>query len=637
VAEFLKTQETVDSHPYAHAPKLLKVIPFPPERTERFALKLIFDNGETKKYVLPIDSTAQAEEAVQYRHYVFTDKIWQSAKIVSSRPSEYPDYPSRGQCIVFKNDFFISAYLGYTESKLYTEPRLCKETVYEDENIQLHKLWSWNAKYVYEDEETGLINASFSGNALNGRGGSTYVSRDGKRLTSLTFDYTNSFSEGLACVGIVGKGWGFIDESGELVIPPVYDQADDFKDGKAKVKRDGKYFFVDKTGREFEIAAGLDRNYQEIGELCEGFCRVSTLHLDYTTLAYYSELSEFAGIWGYVDENGNEVIPPQYIYAFDFTDGIALVCKGKWTIDKKWDSPHNIGNYWTEEELWGAIDRTGKEVIPFLFDSLEAFADTTEVFSAHYGGWETGKWGVISRTGEWLVEPIFSDIGPLYKDGLFFFGQEDAESDSEDILFGVYDLHQQKVIFEPQFSDVEFTDDGYLEVEVFEESLGRFVQKIIDLHGKEVFPSVYSFISAWREPYEVIIRDESGSRHGLIDKNGNVLLPCKYDIVWNGISYQKRRMVVPQDGKQAVIDFDENVIIPAEYYKIYGLDRPLLTVQDGDRDNYNEGLITHDGTVVIPPKYRRIDWCKENRILCCEEGDCVMLELVIKNKSKSDM
>lgn len=627
-AEFIKTQETVESDMYSHYPKIVEAIPLAPVETERFALKLIFDNGESKKYVLPIDDAVAADEAVKYRYHVFTDKIWQSAKIVSTQKSEYRGFPARGQSIVFKNGFFISAYLCYEDSKLYTEPVLCNETVYEDEEIKVNRLWRWKVNSIYEDEETGFMGTLVSGFARNYNGISTFATRDGKRLTSLDFDYTDSFHEGLACVGLAGRGYGFIDETGELVIPTIYENADGFKNGRATVKRDGKRYYIDKSGKEIEIAADLDREYQDVGELCEGFCRVSTLKLGFMDLAYHSDYSEIAGTWGYVDESGNEVIPPQYIYANDFEDGIAIICKGEWTIDKKWDNEYNTGRYWTEEELWGAIDKTGKEVIPCIFDEIKYFNDTSEVFMAHCGGWKTGKWGVISRTGEWLVDPIFEDIAYDYKDGLFAFYQDDKWGDN--VPLGVYDLNQRKVIFEPQFFDVSFRDDGYLEVEVYDEKLGRSVEKIIDLDGKEAFPSIYSSIYGWKEPYEVVIRDENGSRHGLIDKEGKVLLPCKYDVAWNGISYEKRRLIISEDGKQAVIDFDDNVIIPAKYYEIHGLDDILLTVRDGEKDNYKEGLITHNGTVVVPPEYHRIGWCKDNRILCCNEGGCEMLELIQK-------
>ena len=107
-------------------------------------------------------------------------------------------------------------------------------------------------------------------------------------------------------------------------------------------------------------------------------------------------------------------------------------------------------------------------------------------------------------------------------------------------------------------------------------------------------------------------------------------MPCKYNVDWNGISREKRLLIVSQNGKQALIDFDDNVIIPPKYYEIRGLDKLLLTVREGDRQNYKEGLVTFDGTVIVPPSFHRISWCNDGRILCCSDGNCEMLEIVFK-------
>ena len=629
IEDFIYTDEKEDSNMYAHYPRIKEVTPLPSVETERFAIKLVFDNGKIKKYVLPIEDECSKDEVVKYRRHEITDKIWQSAKLVDTIKCEDYRYPDRGQAVIFENGFFISAYLCYEKSSFYADPITCNETIYEDDRLRLNKLWQWNVNSVYEDEETGIMKALISGSAFNYYGTSTFGTRDGKRLTSLDFCYISDFHEGLACVGIAGKGYGFIDETGKLVIPAIYEDANSFNQGKAKVKLNDNWIFIDKSGKETELALDLNRKYQDVGEFFDGLCKVSTLKLRFMDLAYHSDYEDIAGVWGFVDEGGNEIISPKYIYAYDFEDGLAIVCKGQWTTDEKWDNEYNKGRYWTEEELWGAIDKNGNEVIPFIFDEIKHFYDTTEVFMAHYGGWKEGKWGVISRTGEWLAAPVFEDISYEYKDGLFAFYKEDKWSDN-DVPLGIYDINQRKVVFEPQFSDVSFRDDGYLEVEAFDEKIGRCVEKIIDLTGKEVFPSIYSSIYGWKEPYEVVIRDENGSRHGLIDLNGNVLLPCKYDTAWGGINYDKKLIVVSENGKQALIDFDDNVIIPAKYYEIYGLDNLLLTVRDGEKGNYKEGLVTHDGTIVVPPNYQRISWCKNGRILCCTEGNCEMLELIIK-------
>lgn len=630
VAEFIKTDIRENEDMYSHFPKLVNIEPISPVMYERFALKLMFDNGECKKYVLPVNVENENDEVVKYCGHVFTDKIWNSAEMVASVESEYRDYPSRGQAIKFKNGFSLSAHLCYQNSKDYQEPVICNDTVYEDDDIKINRLWKWKANAVHKDEETGVIKALLRGVAFNFEGISTFATLEGSRLTSLDFDYIDSFKEGLAVVGIQGRGYGYIDASGKMVIPAIYENADEFHNGKAKVKKEGQWYFIDKSGNETKIESTFEKKYEEVGEFYEGLCKVSTLKLEFMDLAYHSDYSEIAGTWGYVDENGTEIVSPQYIYANDFNDGIAIVCKGKWTRDEKWNNKHNSGRYWTEEELWGAIDKTGKEVIPCVFDEIKKFWDTTDIFAAHSGGWEKGKWGVIDKNGKWVVEPIFEDIGYEYKNGLFSFYADDIWND-DDVPIGIYDVAQQKVLFEPQFLNVDFMDDGNIKVEVYDESLDRNIEKIINRNGEELFPSIYSSIYTWQEPYEVVIRDENGSRHGLIDKKGNAIIPCKYDLPWNGIHYDKKLMVFECDEKQGIVDFDDNIVVPAIYREIYGVEDPLLTVRDGDKDNYLEGLIKHNGDKVLEPKYKQISWCNNTYLFCSFDGECEVLEYVKKH------
>lgn len=79
-----------------------------------------------------------------------------------------------------------------------------------------------------------------------------------------TFDFIETFSDDLAVVNIGGKWndeynpefeggkWGFIDKTGKIIIPLQYDRVHGFYKGKAKVKLNGKEFYIDKEGNEVE-------------------------------------------------------------------------------------------------------------------------------------------------------------------------------------------------------------------------------------------------------------------------------------------------------------------------------------------------------------------------------------------------
>ena len=84
-------------------------------------------------------------------------------------------------------------------------------------------------------------------------------------------------------------------------------------------------------------------------------------------------------------------------------------------------------------------------------------------------------------------------------------------------------------------------------------------------------------------------------------------------------------------GHEAEIDFDGNIIVPPIYYEIHSIDSPLLIVRIGEKDNYKVGMITPDGTPVVPAEFSSIGWCSDNYIICCRDGHCEMLRYEVKN------
>jgi len=508
------------------------------------------------------------------------------------------------------------------------EPIMFDEAVYEDNSVLIKKICFWEKCSLSEDRETHLLRVLFPGSKTFNLGcKGTYALSDGRRATEKDFYYIGSFNEGLAKIASEDKKYGFIDKDMNIVISPKYENVDDFKNGIAiatisdEVSNKKTFLILDKKGNEYFF----EKEYKKIAYNHDGMFRVSD-HGD-IELAFHSDYEEYAGVWGYADSTGKEIIKPQYIYAFDFANGYALVCKGEWTKYKKCDNKYITRKYWTETELWGIIDKTGKEVVPFIFDEIKYFDcvfSSYNFLQAHYGGWEEGKWGIINYSGEWVVEPIFEDLGYEFIDDAYIgFYKEDKWS-SDNVPVGIYSIKEHRVLFEPQFLDFDIFDDGTIKVELYDEKLGRNKEIIIDRNGKVLLDSQYTSIYKKDDMFEVHILDNNGKYlTGLVDKNGKEILPCKYEINFDGILFDQKRIIYKVGGRCGIKNFDDEIIIPPEYASIGKFGNKFYKVGIGGQgdvvyeEKYRLGLIKLDGKIVLPIEFKSI--LKADDIIIAED------------------
>src|SRR5699024_5755980 len=75
---------------------------------------------------------------------------------------------------------------------------------------------------------------------LKNRQGEQVAKTPFKTKYGLMYDSNHTYHEGLLGVQVFTKNdglkWGYIDKQGHFVIPPIYDLAFDFHDGRAVVK-----------------------------------------------------------------------------------------------------------------------------------------------------------------------------------------------------------------------------------------------------------------------------------------------------------------------------------------------------------------------------------------------------------------
>ena len=155
----------------------------------------------------------------------------------------------------------------------------------------------------------------------NIRGERTYfVNPRGERVLTFDVPCERAFTFGRLAVRI-GRRWGFVDKTGEMVIPPLFEATwYGFFDGLAAVRLDGEWGFVDLEGDMV-----IEPRFDEVMGFCGGLAavRVGTL-------------------WGYVNASGDMIIEPRFDTASSFLHGLASV-----QIDG----------------LWGYVNITGELVI----------------------------------------------------------------------------------------------------------------------------------------------------------------------------------------------------------------------------------------------------------------------------------
>ena len=99
------------------------------------------------------------------------------------------------------------------------------------------------------------------------------------------FDDARDFKEGFAAVKKDGK-WGYINTKGEQIVECKFDGVGDFNEGFAAVKKDGKWGYINTKGEQI-----VECKFDGVGDFNEGFAAV-----------------EKDGKWGYINTKGYPVI-----------------------------------------------------------------------------------------------------------------------------------------------------------------------------------------------------------------------------------------------------------------------------------------------------------------------------------------
>ncbi len=199
---------------------------------------------------------------------------------------------------------------------------------------------------------------------------------------------------------------------------------------------------------------------------------------------------------GYLNLNtGEMVIQPQYDYAWNFSNGLAAVCRNMQI---------------------GFINALGEEVIPCQYPTSDYLID--RLGYAFYNGYCTvtnskNECGLIDTNGVLVVDTIYDCIWNPCKAGVRIVQAEGK--------YGIMDL-TGKIIVPLEYDDIWC--DGF---RLFVVKNGIMSQ--MDNAGKIVQPfcSSYGFESLYNGYFKYYVKD----KEGVVDSKGNVVIPAIYHYV----------------------------------------------------------------------------------------------------------
>ncbi|MFV0541489.1 MAG: WG repeat-containing protein [Aestuariibaculum sp.] len=323
--------------------------------------------------------------------------------------------------------------------------------------------------------------------------------------------------------------------------------------------------------------------------------------------------------YGLVDENGTIKVVPEY-------DEITDLKKNDWT--------NTTAFLITKDKKSGLMDYYGKWLYPLEYDAILCQNDTCQLTQNNKTGYgkrdgtliipvkyeglgiikedkidalENGKWGYINLKNEWLIKPQFDHATTR----VYNFSEGMAKVCLREQENGCGYINEDGVLVIPQIYDRYSGDFHYGLAKIVINNKLAFINKA----GKLAFPSNWEYQSTANYKNGVInvhnqcktYDDYSICNHYLINTKGKNILP-KNCILERDVS--KDNYAIIRDTiskKEGVINNNGNIIVPIEYEEIGNFGYPFdwIPVSNRNNDGYMlTGFYDRSGKKITECKYR---------------------------------
>lgn len=204
------------------------------------------------------------------------------------------------------------------------------------------------------------------------------------------------------------KQYGYINEDGIFEIPPTYDYAEVFIDGRAVVNNKDRYQVINTNG---DI---IFENNAPIRNFSNGY-------------AVFHKETDTDTLMGYIDTNGNIALEPIYRMAEDFSkDKKAIVS--------------------TKQNSYSLIDDTGAVLENYITEEYINLIDVKDGYKIFHKEGDWNKKGIINLQNEVIFDSNHHDVY-IMGNNLFAMSKENAEGilPSETSPMAIFDLNKKQL------------------------------------------------------------------------------------------------------------------------------------------------------------------------------------------------
>lgn len=413
---------------------------------------------------------------------------------------------------------------------------------------------------------------------LNGKYGLIDVT--GKEITAIKYDNIGCFDFDVACVKINGK-WGIINIKGEEITALKYDYMQ---------QSNASYILCLKGKDKMTL---IDENKKPIEDNPLGYFSDTLSYFDETGIAKVC----MDGKWGFIDKTGKEISEIKYDYVFFFSEGMARVLlNGKWGFinefgmevipliyyfsDKAFEKIPVCGNALSQNHYKPVyIDKAGN---PIIYYELEFFKDEHTYFNHGLVSVHEANVQKDNVTRKYPIRYFFGKPKYVFLDKK---GEEVTSKKYDSVANSYYNSGKTKM---------QFYHNGLRKVEKNERWNLKY--GFADTLGNMIIPFKYEFAHDFNNG---VAQVRSNSKSGLVNKEGNEIASLKYDSMWEFRDGIARVNVETRKRKWGIINTKGEELTAMKYDFIWDFENEYARVELDKKI----GFIDKSGKEVIKPKY----------------------------------